>query len=176
MHEHYVHSEGHAHDHGADACCTPSANAVPKLAFRSGRAYKVRGLDCAEEVAVLRQAIGPLVGGPDRLAFDVLNGRMTIADAASDVGEEAIIKAVAATGMRATAWTAHAGKDEADTHRQEQLFFSAASGALLSMSSSPEDLYKPGNFSAYMPGSQRPGLKFSRISLRLSLADGTQCR
>ncbi len=129
MHEGHVHIEGQAHDHGADGCCAPSANNVPASGFRAGRAYKVRGLDCAEEVAVLRQAVAPLVGGPDRLAFDVLNGRMTIADAASDVGEEAIIKAVAATGMRATPWTAHAGKDEADTHRHEQVLFTVTSGA-----------------------------------------------
>ena len=40
--------------------------------------FKVRGLDCAEEVAVLRREVGPLVGGADNLAFDVLNGRMTV--------------------------------------------------------------------------------------------------
>ena len=57
------------------------------------RAYKVRGLDCAEEVAVLKQAVGPLVGGEDRLAFDVLNGRMTVAASESELADEAIFKA-----------------------------------------------------------------------------------
>jgi Cd2+/Zn2+-exporting ATPase len=74
------------------ACCEPSGPAT--RTFRSGRAYRVRGLDCAEEVAVLKQAVGPLVGGADRLAFDVLNGRMTVADDTRNVPDEAILKAV----------------------------------------------------------------------------------
>lgn len=40
--------------------------------------FKIHGMDCAEEVAVLKQAVGPLVGGEERLAFDILNGRMTV--------------------------------------------------------------------------------------------------
>ena len=78
---------------------------MPRPTFRSGRAYQVRGLDCAEEVAVLRQAVGPVLGGADRLAFDVLNGRMTVAEEAREVSEQAILEAIASTGMSATAWT-----------------------------------------------------------------------
>lgn len=29
----------------------------------AGRAYKIRGMDCAEEVAVLKQAVGPVACG-----------------------------------------------------------------------------------------------------------------
>jgi Cd2+/Zn2+-exporting ATPase len=85
-------------------------------------------MDCAEEVAVLKRAVGPLVGGADRLAFDVLNGRMTVADDARDVPEKAIVGAVASTGMSAVAWTAHAVKDKIDDHRRQQALFTAASG------------------------------------------------
>ena len=95
------------------------------------RAYKVRGLDCAEEVAVLRQAVGPLVGGADRLAFDVLNGRMTVPADAQEVGDEAILKAIAATGMSAVAWTPHAKSDDTDIHRHQQVLFTTASGVAL---------------------------------------------
>ena len=100
-------------------------------AFRAGRAYKVRGLDCAEEVAVLKQAVGPLVGGADRLAFDVLNGRMTVAANEREVVDEAIFKAVAATGMSAVPWTPHAKTDDTDNHRRQQVLFTAASGIAL---------------------------------------------
>ena len=41
---------------------------------------KVHGLDCAEEVASLRREVGPVVGGEDRLSFDVLGGTMTVDD------------------------------------------------------------------------------------------------
>jgi Cd2+/Zn2+-exporting ATPase len=95
------------------------------------RAYKVRGLDCAEEVAVLKQAVGSLVGGEDRLAFDVLNGRMTVAADAREVADEAIFKAIASTGMSAVAWAPHAKTDDADNHRRQQVLFTAASGIVL---------------------------------------------
>lgn len=65
--------------------------------------FKIHGMDCAEEVAVLKQAVGPVVGGEDRLAFDILNGRMIV----SMVGgppEAAIVRAVQTTGMRAERW------------------------------------------------------------------------
>ena len=131
MHEHQNHHHIHAHEHGADACCAPAIEVAADHRFRAGRAYKVRGLDCAEEVAVVRQAVGPLVGGSDRLAFDVLNGRMTVADEASDVAEETIIAAVAGTGMSAARWTGDAGKDEDHSHRRQQILFTAGSGLLV---------------------------------------------
>ena len=46
------HDSDRAHGSGAEASA-PSA-----AAFRAGRAYKVCGLDCAEEVAALKQAVG----------------------------------------------------------------------------------------------------------------------
>jgi Cd2+/Zn2+-exporting ATPase len=106
-------------------------DAPPALTVRAGRAYRVRGLDCAEEVAVLRQAVGPLVGGPDRLSFDVLNGRMTVAASEQEIGDEVIFKAVAATGMSAIPWTAQASTDDGDKHRRQQMLFTAASGTAL---------------------------------------------
>jgi Cd2+/Zn2+-exporting ATPase len=100
--------EVHLHEHDSstrEACASCETSGMPRPTFRSGRAYQVRGLDCAEEVAVLRQAVGPVLGGADRLAFDVLNGRMTVAEEAREVSEQAILEAIASTGMSATAWT-----------------------------------------------------------------------
>ena len=88
-----------------------------------GMTFKVEGLDCAEEVATLKSAIGPLVGGSDKLAFDVLNGRMTLLSDAEPVTEKAIIKAVAATGMKAVPW--QPGQTEADAqqlHRSKTVY------------------------------------------------------
>ena len=107
----------HEHLHQVTAG-TGEADPPPAASLRASRAYKVRGLDCAEEVAVLRQAVGPLVGGAERLSFDVLNGRMTVT--ASDVAEEAILEAVAGTGMSAVPWTPRAREDDTDTHRRQQ--------------------------------------------------------
>ncbi len=67
------------------------------------RAYRIHGLDCAEEVAVLKRELGPLVGGDSNLGFDVLNGKMTVSpDSAAT--PQAIRDAVALTGMRAEPW------------------------------------------------------------------------
>lgn len=138
-HDH-EHAHGHKHGHGhgcdharTDACCATAPKAEPAPASRGGRSFKVRGMDCAEEVAILKQAVGPAVGGADRLAFDVLNGRMTVADTARDVPEETVLKAVAATGMRAVPWEAHAVKDSGDGHRRQQVLFTAASALSLAL-------------------------------------------
>jgi Cd2+/Zn2+-exporting ATPase len=129
MAHNHSHDEPRIHGHAAIACSGTEASAPPAAAFSAGRPFKVRGLDCAEEVAVLKQAIGPLVGGADRLAFDVLNGRMTVAANEREVADEEIFKAIAATGMSAVLWAPNAKKDDTDSHRREQTLFTAASGA-----------------------------------------------
>lgn len=68
----------------------------PKLEFR------VHGMDCAEEIAILRREVGPVVGGEDQLAFDLLRGKMTVS---SDTPATSITSAVSRTGMRAERWT-----------------------------------------------------------------------
>src|SRR5262249_5017309 len=71
------------------------AYAMPSMTF------KIRGLDCAEEVAVLQRAVGPVVGGEAHLAFDILNGTMTVDLAQETISEAAVRQAVARTGMQA---------------------------------------------------------------------------
>jgi Zn2+/Cd2+-exporting ATPase len=85
--------------------------------------FKVEGLDCAEEVATLKSAIDPIVGGNDNLLFDILNGRMTILSGTNPGLEKAIIKAVAATGMKATRWQAgQTQADETQLHRSKTVY------------------------------------------------------
>ena len=66
--------------------------------------FKVHGMDCAEEVAVLKSAVGPVVGGAERLSFDILHGRMTVMPATDPAPKAAILDAVRRTGMRAEEW------------------------------------------------------------------------
>ena len=67
-------------------------------------AFRVHGMDCAEEVKLLERALAPLVGGRERLAFDVLHGKLVVDGAAAGASPAAIQAAVAATGMRAEPW------------------------------------------------------------------------
>src|SRR5262245_12306809 len=61
-------------------------------------------MDCAEEVAILKRGVGPVVGGEDRLSFDILHGRMAVTPGPDEVSPDAILQAVARTGMRAEVW------------------------------------------------------------------------
>ncbi len=71
-------------------------------------AFKIHGMDCAEEIAVLKRELGPLVGSEDWLVFDILNGKLVVESGTDSVSTEAIIQAVARTGMRAEVWQATA--------------------------------------------------------------------
>ena len=93
--------------------------------------FKVEGLDCAEEVATLKSALGSIVGGSDNLAFDVLNGRMTLLPDASPVAEKTIIAAVAATGMRATRWQADQTQEDGTRLHRSKTVYTLLSGIFI---------------------------------------------
>lgn len=94
------------------------------------RSYRVRGLDCAEEVAVLKREVGPLVGGEANLAFDVLNAKMVVASA---IPPEQVQAAVAKTGMSAEPWhdEKSALAEESFWERNRRTMLTAASGGFL---------------------------------------------
>ncbi len=73
--------------------------------FDSSRqmAFKIHGMDCAEEVAILKRELGPLVSDRGQLRFDVLNGKL-IVDGGGDLLRKQIVQAVEKTGMRAEDW------------------------------------------------------------------------
>ena len=97
-----------------------------------GLELRVRGLDCAEEVATLRRALGPLVGGEEHLAFDVLHGRMTLLPSAREVPLEEISRAVSGTGMRAEPWRERP-PEEGFWRRRGRTLSIAGSGLLLGL-------------------------------------------
>lgn len=98
--------------------------------------FRVRGMDCAEEVGVLRQALGSMVGQGGDMAFDVLNGRMIITPGNGAADQAAIIAAVRATGMTAEPWTDDAADGVADESSQQQgrTRLTAVSGVALGLS------------------------------------------
>ncbi len=139
---HHKHDHKHDHDHshndnshscgGHDAagpesgpaCCSGEGVmsgeiAAPAKDFSAGGyryVFAVQGLDCAEEVAILRRGVGPLVGGGEMLSFDVLNARMMVLDGAKQVSSEEIREAVRKTGMAAVEWR----KDDEDSKRASE--------------------------------------------------------
>ena len=66
--------------------------------------FKVEGMDCHEEVAILQKRLGKLAG-LEGISADVLQRRLTITYDAAKLNTSAIAEAVAQTGMRA--WLEH---------------------------------------------------------------------
>ena len=64
--------------------------------------FRIHGMDCADEVAILRKQLAPLVP-QEQLAFDILRGKMTVAE--SSVSADEIRDSVRQTGMRAELWS-----------------------------------------------------------------------
>ena len=128
----------HDHDHAEEAqtsggsCCGSAGTCgdiVPATpAPAGGRSFQVSGLDCAEEVAILNKVVGPKIGGAEHLAFDVINGRMTILDSAKSVSDGEIAELVASTGMTAKPWDAENASVDQAAHIARQRLFTALSG------------------------------------------------
>ncbi len=70
-------------------------SSVPDLQF------KIHGMDCAEEIAVLKREVAPRAGGEDHLFFNLLEGTMTVQSPPAGLSLRTIEEAVARTGMRA---------------------------------------------------------------------------
>ena len=135
VHDH-CHDHDHDHEHHHSDCCHAGEPAVdPDKTSDRGANYrftfKIHGLDCAEEVDILRREIGPLVGGADHLQFDILNAKMMVASGATPASAEAIRAAVAGTGMHAEEWRSDRQTTESDSRRQVQTVLTAASGVFV---------------------------------------------
>ena len=100
--------------------------------------FKIRGMDCAEEVTALKRQVGPVVGGEDRLDFNILAGKMTVKADSPDITVQAVQQAVRSAGLEAVLWeqvgAQHPGA-EAGTFlaRHGRAISCAASLALLAM-------------------------------------------
>src|SRR3990167_2103065 len=74
--------------------------------------FKIQGMDCAEEITILKRALFPVIPREEQLGFDLLNGKITIDSADSSLSEESLIKLINKTGMQAIAWKAYSEQAE----------------------------------------------------------------
>lgn len=129
-------SDPHSHDHTqtghthGESCCGSDkpVNTSPAPAPSPGRSFQVSGLDCAEEVSILNKVVGPKVGGAEHLAFDVINGRMTVLDSAKTISDSYVAELVASTGMTAKPWDAESASVDQAEHLARQRLFTFLSG------------------------------------------------
>jgi Cd2+/Zn2+-exporting ATPase len=59
-------------------------------------------MDCAEEVEALRREVAPIVGGVDRLSFDLMAGQMLVAVPEEEVSDQAILHGIQLAGLAGT--------------------------------------------------------------------------
>jgi|TARA_R110002126_G_scaffold286752_1_gene438896 Cd2+/Zn2+-exporting ATPase len=67
--------------------------------------FKVLGMDCIEEVSILKRALSNYVLDEKQLGFDLLNGKLTIEPDPQNINEKQLLKAIEKTGMKAIPWT-----------------------------------------------------------------------
>jgi Cd2+/Zn2+-exporting ATPase len=92
---------------------------------------KIQGLDCAEEVTILRKALEGKEG-IDALGFDLLASKMTVRYDPARLDPEEILALVASTGMKAIPWdTGDKAKKGFSWEERGPLIVTCISGAAL---------------------------------------------
>ena len=91
--------------------------------------YRIRGMDCAEEVLALRRLLGEMPGVRD-LQFDILHARMSVAYDPAVIQLREIESAIGAAGMKAEAWES-APRQESYLRRHRRGLVVALSGLCL---------------------------------------------
>lgn len=65
---------------------------------------RIHGMDCAEEVTLLKRELVPLLRDEDRLGFDLLNGKLAVDMSSLDVTRGDLLAAIERTGLKAEPW------------------------------------------------------------------------
>ena len=90
---------------------------------------RVHGMDCAEEVTLLKGELVPLLGDEEQLGFDVLNRKLTVALDGQDVTEGEVLAAIERTGLKAEGWKDAEGEDSRSFWvRHQRAILTALSG------------------------------------------------
>ena len=105
--------------------------------------FKIAGMDCAEEVGVLKREVGPVVGGVENLAFDILNARMVVRVLPQGVKTGAILDAVGRAGLSAKIEGAPGPESIDETSfwpRNRRLILTTISGLALALGMAAQSL------------------------------------
>ncbi len=113
-----------------DSCQDPEipGRNLPNSAATGNQVFDIQGLDCVEEVTILKREISPLVGGEAYLSFDVLNGRMTVLPGGKTVASKIIQEKVATTGMKAIPWEPTSSATSLQRRQKIQTAYTVLSG------------------------------------------------
>jgi Zn2+/Cd2+-exporting ATPase len=128
-HDHHHDHEPNRHDE--HECCAhdtlqPETELNPSAAGSLQTTLQVAGVDCAEEVSAIRRALMPLAGVRD-VRVNIMSGKASISHNES-VTPEALIKAIGATGLKATC-VGEEATDNAGQKQKQRLVSLGLSGA-----------------------------------------------
>jgi len=91
--------------------------------------FYIEGLDCAEEVALLKRELIPLVG-EQALSFDLLKSKLTVDIRQSGFTENEIKAAISKSGLKGTRWQTHVASDVPSSWLQrKRVLLTVVSGA-----------------------------------------------
>ena len=131
--------------------------------------YKIHGLDCSEEVAILQREVGRR-DGVGNLSFDVVNGRMSVEFDPEVVTSDVIVSAVNATGMKAVPWAQrNAVTPESFWSRHGRLILTALSGGFLATGFVTHGFIH-GSMMDALTGGHEPSHAYPLISILLYVA------
>ncbi|GLI32690.1 MAG: heavy metal translocating P-type ATPase [Deltaproteobacteria bacterium] len=136
--------------------------------------FRIKGMCCGEEIAVLKRQVGPLVGGELNLAFDLLESKMTVLSPDEAVTSEKIREAVAQTGMEAVPWDEFCvpgtcGVEEGAWQRHGRLFMCGASGAFI-LAGFLLEAYRLGSFWDALSEGHAEALRYGNAAILLYTA------
>ncbi len=77
--------------------------------------FRIFGMDCAEEVTALKRELLPLVDDERLLAFDLLQGKLTVTLPRIDLSTQQIVQAVERAGLKAEPWIGRSQQSEGVT-------------------------------------------------------------
>ena len=91
---------------------------------------KIHGMDCAEEVSLIKRELVPLLGGDERLGFDLLSGRLTVDLDGVDVTSGDVLAAIERTGLKAETWenAQQSSDDQSFWGKHQRAIMTAISG------------------------------------------------
>lgn len=83
------------------------------------RSYKVKGMDCSEEISVLKKELDSR-DGVIALDFDILNARITVTFDSQKISEQQIISSIDSTGMKAVPWEKRSDQQQTESFWQSK--------------------------------------------------------
>ncbi len=91
---------------------------------------RIHGMDCAEEVTLLKRELVPVVGSEERLGFDVLNGKLLVDMSDLDITSGDVLEAIKRTGLTSELWqgTSHVSEEQSFWQKHQRLILTTVSG------------------------------------------------